>query len=254
MKVAMDVIGDGNCFYRALYGAASVGGLLQKVAGCAQGTEDKSCWDNISGLSVRENVMIDGRAFVNDRLKINPQEDEFVRCLRTFLASKVEKGYTPSITSFIEGFRFLIADGTSEADLSFFYEQWLFDAAKKAMQMTQDGKDGEKHFNGVVAARIRKDGQWVCQLEVSAIIYHLSKCGVKLRIASNTQDEDQNARIGENEIVLINANNHYQYMMFIPPNASRNSRTGASRNSRTGASRSITGASNSTRKYTGRRI
>lgn len=82
----VDVLGDGNCFYRALYRAACNQRLLDRVRSAVLG--DETCPSGQEDDKTREQL-----------------EDDFVRCFRRGLATRVSREPLPKVQTFVDTYR-----------------------------------------------------------------------------------------------------------------------------------------------------
>lgn len=206
-----NVATDGNCFFRALYNAARDHGVLKSVAGCFQELADSSCWDEIKNKSVAAPVLIDG--VLDERIRYNHQEEVFVRCMRKYIAMRIENDLDNYVVRTFRHWATLDNQTRSVAQQSF--PDWMVAALTTT-------RGDEQRFRQKVARAVGTMGNWVDQQQVKLIRHVLDKCNfVNFRVVSWDGDvlTETNPRFlsqlrAENsELVLIcEKEKHYYYV------------------------------------------
>ncbi|NCB27711.1 MAG: hypothetical protein EOM62_20005 [Bacteroidia bacterium] len=186
-----DADGDGNCFYRALYGAAEERGILEKVGKCFQYTEDgDNCWDN-----------------VKDTEEYNDREDAFLYCVRFYLAHRIRSGFEDEL---LRNTWELFREAGDVENLRGIMTGWLIDAYKNS-------RNNLKAFVNRVADQVQQPGKWVNELEVRMVTHVLEKCNVLLIQANNYHDAPDALPENPHVLVLVNHDNsHFKYVSYSP--------------------------------------
>lgn len=206
----VDVDRDGNCFFRALYGAARDGGVLSQVAGCFQPSTIQNCWENIAAISTRERVRLNDGTVTH--LTENPQENYFVKCARDHFAKIIRYNVSKVVKDTLKTFK--------NADIPF--EVLMTDFEGWMVEAFYNSDNDPKKFNSFIAQHINKWGTWVSQLEVELIRHALAKCDiVLLPVISHISQAPP--RVNANELQLLNDNGyHYKYVRYGPSKTRNN--------------------------------
>jgi hypothetical protein len=221
MKEVVDVRGDGNCFYRAVYGYVlhnnnlhirNMGEFLQIF----QCDKDKILQANVS--SVRDHFASDKGI---QRLYSLGQEDLWEQCVRKFLASYVHQN--PRILEEqLQLLNSMYSSGIYE-DIKDSYTDWFGKAFPT--KPPENVKIYAKEF----AKNVLKSGTDACDIDIYVISKILNFYGLTLRISPIPRSDDaiyneyiinshnNVPRIPEpNTIYLIRVPGHYNFVKFKP--------------------------------------
>ena len=194
----VDVKGDGDCFFHALYGAARDHGLLDKVASSLQG-EKNSCLDKMNNRRTSFHGSV-GLSHSN-----SARRDAFIECFREYLAYAIKHVSFPIITEFYDTTREIFVHGGVNMQQMGAFADWMQDAIKK---------ESIEEFAKIVADHVGTKGVWISQLEYDIIKHVLEKCNVYLLPVVSTL-EGAPKEIRENELQLLNmCNVHYKYIRY----------------------------------------
>jgi hypothetical protein len=199
----IDVPGDGNCFYYALYGAAKHHGLLQIVCGALG-----DFYDSIK--------------CINDNIK---QRSLFVTYVRKYLSSLIRKAYPCRAMAEMKKQLGEIYKGASKDDWTELQKclQDDYGAIVDAVPLINDRNNSA--FRESVSKIIQTNGTWVTQIEIEIIRKALDKLGILLEILEGSTSllasspwrrcvSDATARILY-VMYLVRVNrNHYRYVAY----------------------------------------
>lgn len=192
----MDVKGDGDCFFRALHGAAFHQGILVKVAKCFTFSNRRDCWDDLN-----ENLR---------NTSHNDREVLFVACVRRYLAERIRTGKENAILRRTWDLLRVM----DEEDAKDIMADWLIDAYQNSRVFYNEIDSSYPSFVNRVADGVQQRGNWVSELEVTIVKKVLEAKRIILLIASNNDVPDA-LPLSPHILVLVNVNNaHYMYMRY----------------------------------------
>jgi hypothetical protein len=210
----VDVEGDGNCFFRALYGAAKDAGILEQVCGAFAVDEDSNCWEKVRSERDRVEVVVDG---LRTGLFVNKQELEFVACARDSLAARLA-------IAGVEGERLRrFYDSMKELESVLDpddYKSSVLESQPLYIVTALENAADAARFARSVADHVRVMGNWVGQLEVGAVKAILNKSksteneSLRIICVSNVSELDGVTRDNA-DLTIVNVNTmHYQYIKW----------------------------------------
>lgn len=209
----VDVTGDGNCFYYAVFGALRErrNDLLYNV------------WTCLSGPTCPSRNTLGSQATTTYDL----QEERFMRMLRDCAARYIE---TTEVDNPVDmQFATLLAtrrensgQATVQAILGWF-APWYSQILRGAM----NDPSRRPYLRAEVAVQVRTSTNLADQLDVQVVQVLLALCGINLRIVNNTNTVNArgvstfdpsnavNHPRDDAEIVLVHALDHYHYMSIL---------------------------------------
>lgn len=197
----VDVKGDGDCFFRALHGAAFYQGILAYVAKCFTYGNRKDCWDDWN-----ENLR---------NTSHNDREVLFVACVRRYLAERIRTGKENALLRRTWDLLRVM----DEEDAKDIMADWLIDAYQNSRVFYNETDSSYPSFVNRVADGVRQQGNWVSELEVTIVKKVLEAKDIILLIASNNDVPDA-LPLNPHILVLVNMNNtHYKYMWYTDPSS-----------------------------------
>ncbi len=194
--VIKDVLGDGDCFFRALFRAAWNHGLIERLLGCFSLGQDTNCHDILQELQTGRLVEM---------------EDEMVKCMRIGLSERIRLNADVKFACFFNHLRHLqrehpetfdvIMESQSDWVKKIFYDGSLY---------------GEDEFRVAYAKGLRTRKNWVAQYDVELLKHLMNKCHLEVRVVNFT--DKTNPRTYENrhdnELVLVNFDEvHFKYVL-----------------------------------------
>lgn len=196
----VNVPGDGNCFFYALFWAALTSGKFNELAACMPIGEDHTCLNSIDPSG--------------SVLPTQTQITEFVTCMRESLAVKIDNDNT-SIRAIFTEFANMTDHGVYTSSDGPEYKATVM----KWCTRSKPGWNFERNFIGfrsAVAEYIRQPFAWVEALHVGAIQRMLEKCGsIRLQVLWDEEQVSKLLHTREEDVLYVHhARLHYHYVDF----------------------------------------
>ena len=186
----VDVKGDGDCFYRAIYGFAMTNDILNKLFGCF------NC--NIIDLNTRSFI-------VNKMLKNGMEEDNWIQCIRLFLSSKILHDpkckqviidFYDSITKLPYNYKIPVGttiDKILEDNYTIYKENeipsWFYNIFPTVESLKSISKE---NFIIFIANNIKNKGTWAFNsIDTKLMNLLMEKCGLKISEHTSLSDSEK---------------------------------------------------------------
>jgi hypothetical protein len=195
-KTLVDVNGDGNCFYRALYGYILFNGT-EYSSGITSINEilnnfSKTIPECKNGINKNISTIINHPVITNGlrkRLDEQEQENEWIKCLRYYIANYIDRN--KNILE--DNFNYLIGlSDTNYKAVIDSYPGWFKDIFKN------DKPDSLETFAIVIANYIRTDKKYASYLDIGIIKNIFYNMGYNIIIRSIPYQEITNIDTVEN--------------------------------------------------------
>jgi len=171
-KEIVDVNGDGNCFYRALYGSILLNKNVHKNKSIVQLMNDLECQNN---QNKKSKIILKIKTEISQSyLEHYDQETEWVKCFRKHM-SKFIKVEPDIIKNNIEFWKNMDRETYKEAVRT--YPMWF-------TQKFRDKSPNIKEYAELFAQNVEKLNTWATQLEIAIAKRVLYKYGINLKIES----------------------------------------------------------------------
>lgn len=212
MKELVDVRGDGNCFYRAVYGYILHNKNIN--IGITAFLNLFECRE-----AIQQNISKIDKHFADDdvrkRLYNQGQEDSWDACIRDYLSKYILAKKTGIVKQFYDSLMAL--DMPTYKMVIQSYTDWF------KTYFGEEKPEDLDTFALVFAGNIKKTGTEACQLDIDIFKHILRFYGYNLRIdhisnASEAVITDSLAMLPEtpepNTIYLIHLPGHYNFVLF----------------------------------------
>ncbi len=182
----VEVVGDGNCFYRALYKTAKYHpdkDVFGHVLDCFDIKLGPAAGAGAGGHAETDKV----------------EEDKFVTKIRDSLADKVAAGISKQMKAAGEGSTYEAWHEAAAAALGGADALWntLIDQASEELAAAFPEPEimlsmDEEDFNNIIASIIRKESVYASEMDYRIIKFLLAQCRITLRSADLRPDRPEN--------------------------------------------------------------
>lgn len=217
----VDVRGDGNCFYRSLWGALThhkEGNLTQLVYKAFTGKEaDKAVDEEPFIDAVRSQTAQKITKGVYD--EINEAAKAHIRADPTYVTVEGRQHALNTQLDFFEDMRQSVL---SKKDSRILYENWIEESSSEIQQAFTFKKfkakykkpaDKQKFYNDL-AKIVADSGVYASESDVNVVKFVLEKANIDLYYGSQKPKEFLQSKDGKKYIYLKKVGEHYKYWMI----------------------------------------
>ena len=170
----VDVEGDGDCFYRAVYGFAMYHGFLDKLFECV------NCQD-ITDESSRSSIRYSNRKNKNI-LRNKAEEDNWILCIRNCISEKIRKN--AECMAIVQS-TFLHWQSLDKHTYKMFLGSSIPDWIKRKYPNIQSLRESSaERFIKFISRGIQKSGHWASQIDFDLLNHLLKPCNIDIQVIS----------------------------------------------------------------------